>query len=59
MEADLEGLDTTSLVGHLNCWAYLQNVESEANTQIKVTPMILIIPVILCEMETNDDICHL
>ncbi len=35
LEADLEGLDTTSLVGHLNCWAYLQNVESEANTQIK------------------------
>ena len=35
LEADLEGLDTTSLVGHLNCWAYLQNVESEANTEIK------------------------
>lgn len=35
LEADLEGLDTSSLVGHLNCWAYLQNVENEENTKIK------------------------
>ena len=31
VEADLEGLDTESLVGHLNCWAYLQNAPGEAN----------------------------
>ena len=31
VEADLEGLDTESLVGHLNCWAYLQNAHGEAN----------------------------
>ena len=35
LEADLEGLDTSSLVGHLNCWAYLQNVVSPENTKIK------------------------
>jgi urea transport system substrate-binding protein len=31
VEADLEGLDTAPLVGHLNCWAYLQNAKGEAN----------------------------
>ncbi|MBD1548458.1 urea ABC transporter substrate-binding protein [Roseibium aggregatum] len=35
LEADLEGLDTAPMVGHLNCWAYLQNVESKANTAFK------------------------
>ena len=35
LEADLEGLDTSSLIGHLNCWAYLQNVENAENTKIK------------------------
>jgi len=33
VEADLEGLDTEPLVGHLNCWAYLQNAPGEANQQ--------------------------
>jgi urea transport system substrate-binding protein len=31
VEADLEGLDTKPLVGHLNCWAYLQNAKGAAN----------------------------
>lgn len=31
VEADLEGLDTTKLVGHLNCWAYLQKAKGSAN----------------------------
>ncbi len=31
LEADLEGLDTAPLVGHLNCWAYLQSAKGEAN----------------------------
>lgn len=31
VEADLEGLDTAPLVGHLNCWAYLQNAKGAAN----------------------------
>lgn len=31
VEADLEGLDTTKLVGHLNCWAYLQAAKGEGN----------------------------
>ncbi|MHB2169015.1 urea ABC transporter substrate-binding protein [Alsobacter sp. R-9] len=31
VEADLEGLDTKPLVGHLNCWAYLQNAKGPAN----------------------------
>jgi urea transport system substrate-binding protein len=35
LEADLEGLETAPLVGHLNCWAYLQNVEAPANTAFK------------------------
>jgi urea transport system substrate-binding protein len=33
VEADLEGLDTAPLVGHLNCWAYLQAAKAEANTR--------------------------
>ena len=33
VEADLEGLDTKKLVGHLNCWAYLQQAKGEANTK--------------------------
>src|SRR5258706_4107945 len=32
LEADLEGLETAPLVGHLNCWAYLQNLEAPATT---------------------------
>jgi urea transport system substrate-binding protein len=32
VEADLEGLNTEPLVGHLNCWAYLQNAKAPANT---------------------------
>jgi urea transport system substrate-binding protein len=32
VEADLEGLNTEPLVGHLNCWAYLQNAPGAANT---------------------------
>ena len=31
VEADLEGLDTAKLVGHLNCWAYLQAAKGERN----------------------------
>ncbi|MBY0382971.1 MAG: transporter substrate-binding protein [Xanthobacteraceae bacterium] len=31
VEADLEGLDTAPLVGHLNCWAYLQAAKSDTN----------------------------
>ncbi|SFO39900.1 amino acid/amide ABC transporter substrate-binding protein, HAAT family [Roseovarius lutimaris] len=33
LEADFEGLDTSSLVGHLNCWAYLQNAEGPSNQE--------------------------
>jgi urea transport system substrate-binding protein len=33
LEADFEGLDTTSLVGHLNCWAYLQNAAGPSNQE--------------------------
>jgi urea transport system substrate-binding protein len=33
VEADLEGLDTAPLVGHLNCWAYLQAAKAEANSR--------------------------
>ncbi|MAQ38453.1 urea transport system substrate-binding protein [Rhodobacter sp. 140A] len=33
VEADLEGLDTKPLVGHLNCWAYLQNAKGEKNKE--------------------------
>lgn len=35
LEADLEGLDTAPMVGHLNCWAYLQNVVAPANDAFK------------------------
>ena len=35
VEADLEGLDTAPLVGHLNCWAYLQNAKGAANVTFK------------------------
>lgn len=35
LEADLEGLDTAPMVGHLNCWAYLQNAESPQNAAFK------------------------
>ena len=31
VESDLEGLNTAPLVGHLNCWAYLQNVKGAKN----------------------------
>ena len=31
VEADLEGLNTSGLVGSLNCWAYLQNAPGERN----------------------------
>lgn len=33
VEADLEGLDTAPLVGHLNCWAYLQNAPGAKNQE--------------------------
>lgn len=33
LEADFEGLDTAALVGHLNCWAYLQTAESPRNAE--------------------------
>lgn len=33
LEADFEGLDTTALVGHLNCWAYLQNAPGPRNEE--------------------------
>jgi urea transport system substrate-binding protein len=33
LEADFEGLDTTKLVGHLNCWAYLQNAAGPRNQE--------------------------
>lgn len=33
VEADLEGLDTEPLVGHLNCWAYLQNAPGPRNQE--------------------------
>ncbi|MBX2854343.1 MAG: urea ABC transporter substrate-binding protein [Rhodobacteraceae bacterium] len=35
LEADLEGLDTAPMVGHLNCWAYLQNAEAPENDTFK------------------------
>lgn len=35
LEADLEGLDTSTMVGHLNCWAYLQNASSPRNDAFK------------------------
>ncbi len=31
VEADLEGLNTSALVGNLNCWAYLQNAPGPRN----------------------------
>lgn len=31
LEADFEGLATEDLVGHLNCWAYLQAVDAPQN----------------------------
>ncbi len=31
LEADFEGLDTAPLVGHLNCWAYLQTASGPRN----------------------------
>jgi hypothetical protein len=34
-------------------------INQEAQTQTKVIAMILIIPVILCEIDTSDDMCHL
>ncbi len=33
VEADFEGLDTAPLVGHLNCWAYLQNAAGPRNEE--------------------------
>ena len=33
VEADFEGLDTAPLVGHLNCWAYLQNASGPRNQE--------------------------
>jgi urea transport system substrate-binding protein len=33
LEADFEGLDTTALVGHLNCWAYLQTAPGARNEE--------------------------
>jgi urea transport system substrate-binding protein len=33
VEADFEGLDTSALVGHLNCWAYLQTAPGPRNQE--------------------------
>jgi urea transport system substrate-binding protein len=33
LEADFEGLDTSALVGHLNCWAYLQTAPGPRNQE--------------------------
>ena len=33
LEADFEGLDTEALVGHLNCWAYLQTATGPRNEE--------------------------
>jgi len=33
LEADFEGLDTEALVGHLNCWAYLQSATGPRNEE--------------------------
>ncbi|MDV7202422.1 transporter substrate-binding protein [Roseovarius sp. 10] len=33
LEADFEGLDTAALVGHLNCWAYLQTASGPKNQE--------------------------
>ncbi|MBY0611754.1 MAG: urea ABC transporter substrate-binding protein [Beijerinckiaceae bacterium] len=33
VEADLEGLDTKPLIGHLTCWAYLQGTKGPANAK--------------------------
>ncbi len=35
LEADFEGLDTSALAGHLNCWAYLQSVAGPGNDAFK------------------------
>ncbi len=35
VEADLEGLNTGPLVGHLNCWAYLQSAKGPANVAFR------------------------
>jgi urea transport system substrate-binding protein len=35
VDSDLEGLDTTPLVGHLSCWCYFQNVDTPLNKQLK------------------------
>lgn len=35
LEADFEGLDTAALVGHLNCWAYLQAAAAPENDKFK------------------------
>jgi urea transport system substrate-binding protein len=37
LEADLEGLQTAPLVGHLNCWAYLQNAAAPTNATFKTS----------------------
>lgn len=35
VDSDLEGIDTTPLVGHLSCWCYFQNVDTPLNRQLK------------------------
>ena len=35
VDSDLEGIDTTPLVGHLSCWCYFQNVDTPLNKQLK------------------------
>lgn len=35
VDSDLEGLDTTPLVGHLSCWCYFQNVDTPPNRKLK------------------------
>ena len=34
-------------------------ISQETQTQTKVIAIIFIIPVILCDIETSEDICHL
>jgi urea transport system substrate-binding protein len=35
VDSDLEGIDTTPLVGHLSCWCYFQNVDTPLNKKLK------------------------
>ena len=41
------------------CLLVSPRIRIEASRQINVTAIIFIIPVILCDIDTNDEICHL